>query len=97
MRFVAIFEDTPEMAEIRQQFRLQHLAYLREYASELVIGGGLRDEPGGPYLGALWVLEVESRARALEVIEADPYYQALARPYRLYSWGKAIPENQVLL
>jgi uncharacterized protein len=97
MRFVVIFEDVPAMADVRRSLQPRHLAYLRENAGEIAIGGGLRDAPDGPYLGALWVLEVASRERAVEVIEADPYYQALARPYQLYNWGKAIPEKSVLL
>lgn len=97
MRLVALFEDTPAMAAVRRELQPKHLAYLHEHAGEIAIGGGLRDAPDGPYLGALWVLEVASRERAVEVIEADPYYQALARPYRLYNWGKAIPEARVLL
>jgi len=61
------------------------------------MAGGLRDEHGGPYVGGLWVFEVASRQRAVELIEADPYYQANPRKYRLLAWGKALPQFQVLM
>lgn len=61
------------------------------------MAGGLRDVPGGPYVGGLWVFEVESRERAVALIDADPYYQAHARPYRLLFWGKALPHLEVTM
>lgn len=97
MRWVAIFEDTPAMAEVRREREPQHLAFLRQHAGEILIGGGLRAAPGQPWAGGLWVLEVPSRERAVELIEADPYFRAEARPYCLLLWGKALPDLQVLL
>ena len=46
-----------------------------------------------PRSGGTWL----SRQRAVELIEADPYYQANPRQYRLLAWGKALPQFQVLM
>ena len=97
MRLVAIFEDTPSMAEIRRNREALHIAYLRAHSDEIVLGGGLRDAPGGPFVGGLWVLEVASRERAVQLIEGDPYFQVVNRPYKLHHWGKALPDRQVVL
>lgn len=97
MRLVAIFDDTPPMAAIRARLEPVHIEYLRAHSSEILIGGGLRDVPGGAYVGGLWVLEVESKARAVRLVEDDPYFQAERRPYRLLVWGKAVPELPALL
>lgn len=97
MRFVVIFEDTPAMAAVRRAHEPAHIAFLRQHADEILIGGGLRDVSGGPYAGGLWVFEVASRERAVELIEADPYFVAERRPYRLLVWGKATPERQAVL
>ena len=95
MRLVALFEDEPAMAAVRQRLEPDHLAFLEANRDEICMAGGLRDEPGGPYVGGLWVFEVASKARAIELIEADPYHQAHRRPYRLLAWGKALPQFDV--
>ena len=97
MRFVAIFEDTPAMANVRHERDAMHVAYLRTHCDEIVLGGGLRNEDGGPFVGGLWVLEVSSRERAVQLVEGDPYFQAEKRPYKLHIWGKALTDRQVVL
>jgi len=97
MRWVVTFEDTPAMAAVRKRLESAHIEYLRANATEIVLAGGLRDVPGGAYVGGLWVFDVQSRQRAIELIEGDPYFQAEPRPYRLRVWGKALPETSVTL
>ena len=48
-------------------------------------------------MGGLWILEVIDRARAVALIEGDPYFIHGVRRYELRTWGKAFPERQVLL
>ena len=97
MRLVVIFEDTPPMADVRARLEPAHLAFLEAHRDEIPMAGGLRHEPGGPYAGGLWVFEVASKARAVELIKADPYHQAHPRPYRLLVWGKALPQYEVTM
>lgn len=97
MRLVVIFEDDPPMADIRARLEPAHLAFLEAHRDEIKQAGGLRDVPGGPYVGGLWVFEVASQQRAVELIEADPYQQAHRRPYRLLVWGKALPQYEVTM
>ena len=97
MRFVVIFEDTPEMVAVRNSTEPAHLAFLEAHRSEIPMAGGLRHEHGGKYVGGLWVFEVNSRQRAIELIEKDPYFLAHPRKYRLLAWGKALPQYQVTL
>jgi uncharacterized protein len=97
MRFVVIFEDSPEMAAIRRKDEHAHLAYLEAHRTEIQMAGGLRNEHGGPYVGGLWVFEVPSRERAVALIEGDPYFLAHPRNYRLLAWGKALPQYEVTL
>ena len=97
MRFVAIFEEGSEMVPVRGTHELAHLTYLEQHREEIRMAGGLRNHLGGPYVGGLWVFEVESRERAVALIEQDPYYQAIPRKYRLLAWGKALPQHDVLM
>jgi uncharacterized protein YciI len=83
MRFVVIFDDSTEMAEVRNRLEPDHWRYLEEHHTEIPMAGGLRNEHGGSYVGGLWVLEVANRTRAVEVIESDPYFIACPRTYRL--------------
>ena len=97
MRFVVIFEDSAPMPAIRAAHEPAHLAYLETHRSEIPMAGGLRNEHGGAYVGGLWVFEVRSKARAIELIEGDPYFAAHPRRYRLLAWGKALPHHVVTL
>jgi uncharacterized protein len=97
MRYVVIFDDAPGMLAIRKEREALHIEYLRIHHSEILIGGGLREESGGTFVGGMWIFEVESRARAITLIENDPYFVPTFRSYRLLVWGKALPEIEVVL
>ena len=97
MRLVAIFEDTPAMPDVRARLEPAHLEYLRANVGEIVLAGGLREAPGAGYVGGLWILEVASMERAVQLVRNDPFHQAEARPYKLLVWGKALPDLQAVL
>ena len=44
MRYVVIFDDAPGMLAIRREREALHIEYLRTHRSEILIGGGLREE-----------------------------------------------------
>lgn len=97
MRFVVIFEEGAEMVPVREAHEPAHLAFLERHQDEIKMAGGLRNEHGGAYVGGLWVFDVSSRERAIELIELDPYFQANPRRYRLLAWGKALPHVPVVM
>ena len=97
MRMIVLFHDTPVMADVRRRLEPEHLAYLRAHADEIRLPGGLREVEGEDFVGGLWILEVMSRARAVQLIESDPYYLAEPRPYRLLYWGKPFQDVDVTL
>ena len=94
-RWVAIFDDEPGMLEVRREREPLHLAYLDLYKAEIQMAGGLREAPGADFVGGLWVLDVVSRERAVELIENDPYFVPSLRRYRLLAWGTAFPGRVV--
>src|SRR5262249_22642119 len=95
-RWVAIFDDSADMSHVRCQFEAEHLAYLDAHKDKILIAGGLRSAPGGPFLGGLWVLEVRDSDEAVGLIELDPYHRHGQRAYRLLAWGKAFDRAVVL-
>lgn len=96
MRIIAYFEDSPKMMAHRVLHEPDHLAYLKKNLKEIPIAGGLRPEPGGKFVGGLWVMEVDSFERAEELVKNDPYYAPDLRTYKLLVWGKA-HEGDVIL
>jgi len=98
MRFVAIFHDAPGMVRARSAEGLaMHSAYLRKHVGEILIAGGLREVPEREIVGGLWVMEVKSRERAVELVENDPYFSSGYRTYRLLAWAKALEDRTVTL
>ena len=86
------------MLEIRANRALRdaHVAYARGHP-ELLIGGGLRPAPGADFCGALWIVEAESRAEVVTLIEADPFYRPEHRRYEIFVWGKILEDQEVVL
>lgn len=80
----------------RAKHEQAHMDYLDRHQNEIPIAGGLRPEPGGVFVGGLWVMEVESFGRAEEIIKNDPYYAPELRSYELLVWGKAHARAVVL-
>ena len=97
MRWIVFFTDTPEMLQVRKDREPLHMAYLRKNETEILIAGGCREALGGVFVGGLWVLEVPSRERAVDLIENDPYFVPTYRSYRLLTWGKAFADKEVRL
>jgi uncharacterized protein YciI len=97
MRWIAIFEDSAVMPEVRQQYEPAHFEYLRANQSKILIAGGLREGPEAPFSGGLWVLASMPRAQAVELIEQDPYFIHGKRGYVLRQWGKALQDISVTL
>jgi hypothetical protein len=56
-RWVATFEDNtkPDVSWIREQHADAHFAYLANNRNKILLGGGLRRDPGEWYCGGLWV------------------------------------------
>ena len=96
-RWVVLFEDTAQMIEHRKKQGTKHAQYALENKGEILIGGGFRETPDGQFVGGMWVMEVSSRERAVELIENDPYYHADYRKYKLYTWGKILENVSVTL
>jgi hypothetical protein len=47
MRFIVLFEKSPQMAKVRSTREPDHLKFLEEHRAEIPMAGGLREEHGG--------------------------------------------------
>lgn len=97
-RWVVLFEDTPQMMEIRarQDLRDAHVAYAKDHP-ELLIGGGLKPEVGADFCGALWIVESENKAEVEHLITKDPFYYPEFRTYKIFTWGKLLEDQTAVL
>lgn len=97
MRWVALFDDTPKMPDVRKRAHAAHLAYLSAHTHEILIAGGLYPDVGAPIVGGLWIMEAADRDEAIRLIEGDPYFVPGVRTYRLFVWGKTLEGQAALL
>lgn len=97
-RWAVIFEDTPDMMDIRADpaRRDAHVAYARAHP-KLLIGGGLRPGPEAAFCGALWIVEAGTRDEVVRLIENDPFYEPRHRRFEIFTWGKIVEDVDVTL
>jgi uncharacterized protein YciI len=92
--FAMIGLDKPGGAELRAATRPEHLAFLATLGDKVKVGGPYMDEAGGS-IGSLVIVEVEDRAAAEAIQQADPYAKAglfastELRPWRVVVGGLA--------
>jgi uncharacterized protein YciI len=67
--------DKPNSLDLRMATREAHLAYIRENAALVKVGGPMLDEAEA-MAGSLFILEMDDRAQVEAFNAADPYQQA---------------------
>ncbi|WP_171181015.1 MULTISPECIES: YciI family protein [unclassified Ruegeria] len=98
MRWAVIFKDTEDMLQVRarRDLRDAHVAYAKAHP-ELLIGGGLKPDTDEDFCGALWVVEADSRADVVGLIEKDPFYVPQYRSFEIFTWGKLLEDQMAVL
>ena len=90
MKFVIRTYDNIDRINVRNLYMQSHLEYLAANAREILVAGSLREEIDSNPVGALWIIESESKKRAIELIESDPFYiHGLRSKYEILHWSKA--------
>ena len=92
MIFMIRCTDKPDSAEIRQQTREEHLAYIREHLQDVYCAGPLLGEDGQTPVGSLLLMDFPTRAYAEAFAQADPYNQAgLFQEVEIKPWKEVFP------
>jgi uncharacterized protein YciI len=69
-------DNAQESARIRSQFLSEHLAYLEQHQTIILLGGAMLAEDGKTRVGSTLVLNVPSREEALAFSQNEPFRRA---------------------
>jgi len=82
--------DKPNHQHVRQAHRPAHLEFLAENKKLLLACGAKLNDDGTDGGGGIYIVDVETRAAAQALIEADPFFKAdLFTDIRIVRWRKA--------
>lgn len=95
--FIETFDD-PAHAHIRQEVYQEHLDYLDAMAPQLLACGAKLDDDGVNASGGVYLVDVDTREEAQQVIQADPFYtHGLFANVQITRWRKAYLDGQNFL
>jgi len=75
MLWAIVCEDNPDTAAIREKHLVPHRAYLQSQKGILVLAGATQNDAGTEATGSLFVVNVDSRAKAKAFSDGDPFAQ----------------------
>lgn len=87
--------DKANHQHVRQQARPDHLRFLQEIAPMLLACGAKLNDDGTDAGGGLYVVNVETRAQAEQLIARDPFTEAdLFERVEIRRWRKAYVDGK---
>ena len=93
MPWMIISDDAPDGVAVRRDKAVMaaHWAYELSIKDKILAAGSLRTDDGAAPIGSLLVLDVETRAEAMAIIDADPATRAGLRGRMIVKrWNRAI-------
>jgi uncharacterized protein YciI len=69
-------QDKPDTATIRDEFVKPHREYLQSQKHILVLAGATQSDDGTQAIGSLFIVNVDSRAKAKAFSDGDPFTKA---------------------
>lgn len=98
MLFAIRFRDRPGSHHVRQQWLASHIAWLDERRDSILVAGSLRNSPHEHPVGALWIVDADSKAAAEALFQNDPFQlNGIRESFEILHWSKAFPNQQVLV
>ena len=75
MLWIIACTDQPNTAPIREKHLQPHRDYLQSQKGILVLAGATQSDDGASAIGSLFVVNVDSRAKAKAFSDGDPFTQ----------------------
>ncbi len=96
MQFVVRFHDHQSKLHIREKYLQEHIDWLEEHSSTVLVAGSLRAAPSDSPVGACWIVEADDKSVIESLINSDPFWKnGLREGYEIHCWSKAFPEKRV--
>ena len=96
MLFILRFTNKPGTQALVTQHYPEHVRWLKERESAILVPGAIRTEPDAPPIGGLWIVRADSKAEVEELFRTDPFWvNDLRQSYEILYWYKAFPEKAV--
>jgi uncharacterized protein YciI len=76
MLFMIRFTDDLQKISLRTQHHRAHQDFVERHKDQILSAGSLHADSDSSASGALWIVDVASRAAAEELYTADPYWIA---------------------
>jgi uncharacterized protein len=97
MLHIVRFHDKPNMQEARETFMGAHLDWIKKNRSFVLLAGSMRDAPGVPPIGGLWIVDAKDRDDVMEKIKTDPFWaQGIRQGIDVFFWGMASDDMKEL-
>ncbi len=97
MLFAVRFYDRPERLDIRKSLLTAHLEWLRAHNDVILVGGSLRLDPESNAIGALWIVQSDSKSSIEDLLRTDPFWMhGLREKYEIHFWNKAFPDQTAI-
>ncbi|MEL7462727.1 MAG: YciI family protein [Pseudomonadota bacterium] len=91
------FEDEAGKEGLRAQHMQAHLAFIDANAAAFIAAGPAFAEDGTP-VGGYWLLDVEDRAAARVLVEADPFWSTgLRKTVEIVEWRRVWADGARLI
>ncbi|MCX4834312.1 MULTISPECIES: YciI family protein [unclassified Streptomyces] len=74
MPFAIRFTDRDGVREMKKALRAEHLEYVESNRSRIIVSGGTFPDGDDFPVGGIIILDVDTRAEAVEYIENDPFF-----------------------
>lgn len=98
MKYVVLFEDNDEFAQMRQQYMADHLDFLRDNSNLIDAAGPLKDATTAASAGGIWIVECSEAAQVQALVEADPFYPTgLRKSIRILEWTQVFADGRQLI
>ena len=96
MPFAISFLDDPGTTKERKSsFREAHIEYVTRNAHRIIASGGLFPDDDDFPDGGLILLDVQTRAQAVDYIENDPFFlNRIFSQYKIHRWKKFVFDHQ---
>lgn len=94
MLFAVRFTDKTTMRHVRTEYMAAHIDWLAARKAQIKVAGSLRHDASEHPIGALWIIEAETKEEVESLWQTDPFWvQGMREIVEILHWSKAFPET----